>query len=346
MSSFPEASTSTTGAETTTTTSSNPEPQPGTSQDPIINTDDPKPGPSTTAADFDLEVFDSGSSCSLEDCWGIPDIQTTTKQQSIPPLIVGGGGGKSLIKTSKKLDLSVEDDDLDNSENEFDDLHVSTMSASPFNAEPMESACPSETEEAISDDEDEDEDKMDDDDGDQDHCQCPKSLIALPPLRLSEAVNSNTSSTSSGSGSSSTSTTVLKSSCWKCAGPSTSTASLTLCSLHASSEQSTENIDEIVQDHDNFGTDENEDDSSLDSTSPNWTGMSLLVKDTPPEELLAIPANKIGGFKRKSNEDQSVNPSGFIDHSITAKKKRETFISEEQEVCLTPIGKIRAVQKK
>ena len=157
MSSFPEASTSTTGAETTTTTSSNPEPQPGTSQDPIINTDDPKPGPSTTAADFDLEVFDSGSSCSLEDCWGIPDIQTTTKQQSIPPLIVGGGGGKSLIKTSKKLDLSVEDDDLDNSENEFDDLHVSTMSASPFNAEPMESACPSETEEAISDDEDDDD---------------------------------------------------------------------------------------------------------------------------------------------------------------------------------------------
>ena len=348
MSSFPESSTSTTGAETTTTTtSSNPEPQPGTSQDPIINTDDPKPGPSTTAADFDLEVFDSGSSCSLEDCWNCPDIQTTPKQ-SIPPLTIGGGGGgKSVKKTSKQLDLSVEDDDLDNSENEFDDLHVSTMSASPFNAEPMESACPSETEEAISDDEDEDEDKMDDDDGDQDHCQCPKSLIALPPLRLSEAVNSNnSSSTSSGSSSSTTSTSLLnKSSCWKCAGPSTSTASLTLCSLHAtSSDQSTENIDEIVQDHDNFGTDENEDDSSLDSTS-SCLGMSLLVKDTPAEELLAIPANKIGGFKRKSNEDQSVNPSGFIDHSITAKKKRETFISEEQEVCLTPIGK-KTVQLK
>ena len=88
---------------------------------------------------------------------------------------------------------------------------------------------------------------------DEDHCQCPKSLIALPPLRLSEAV-SNASSNSSSS--------LLKSSCWKCAGPSTSTASLTLCSLHANSE-STENIDEIVQDHDNFGTDENEDDSSL-----------------------------------------------------------------------------------
>ena len=34
--------------------------------------DDPKPGPSTSAAEFDLEVFDSCSSCSLEDCWG-PD---------------------------------------------------------------------------------------------------------------------------------------------------------------------------------------------------------------------------------------------------------------------------------
>jgi hypothetical protein len=35
------------------------------------NSDDPKPGPSTSAAEFDLEVFDSGSSCSLEDAWGL-----------------------------------------------------------------------------------------------------------------------------------------------------------------------------------------------------------------------------------------------------------------------------------
>ena len=49
-------------------------PQPGPSQvqPPPVEQDlfdEPKPGPSTTAADFDLEVFDSGSSCSLEDCW-------------------------------------------------------------------------------------------------------------------------------------------------------------------------------------------------------------------------------------------------------------------------------------
>ena len=74
-----------------------------------------------------------------------------------------------------------------------------------------------------------------------------------------------------------------------------------------------------------------------DST-PSCLGLSLLVKETPAEELYAIPSSKIGGFKRKSNEE-SANPSGgFIDHSLNAKKKRETFISEEQEVCLTPIG--------
>jgi len=32
-------------------------------------TEDPKPGPSNSAAEFDLEVFDSGSSCSNEECW-------------------------------------------------------------------------------------------------------------------------------------------------------------------------------------------------------------------------------------------------------------------------------------
>jgi len=35
----------------------------------LLADDDPKPGPSTTAAEFDLEVFDSGSSCSNEECW-------------------------------------------------------------------------------------------------------------------------------------------------------------------------------------------------------------------------------------------------------------------------------------
>ena len=75
-------------------------------------------------------------------------------------------------------------------------------------------------------------------------------------------------------------------------------------------------------------------------------GLSLLVAkgdQTPIEEILTIPAHKMGGFKRKSNEDHI----GQLDHMdqrsgmisdqsfLTAKKKRETFISEEQEVCLS-----------
>ena len=53
----------------------------------------------------------------------------------------------------------------------------------------------------------ENDEKMEDMEAEEeegDHCQCPKSLIALPPLRLSEAVNhSSTASTSH---------------CYKCAG--------------------------------------------------------------------------------------------------------------------------------
>ena len=109
-----------------------------------------------------MEVFDSGSSCSLEDCWGCPDI---------PQAKSSGSGNNSTTTTTKSkkskktlastITLAVADEA---SENEFDDLHVgSSMSASPYNPEPMESACPSETEEAISDDdeEEEEEDKMD-----------------------------------------------------------------------------------------------------------------------------------------------------------------------------------------
>lgn len=131
--------------------------KPGTSNNDQDSFDDPKPGPSTTAAEFDLEVFDSGSSCSLEDCWSCKD----------PPI-------------KKKLNSGASSEN----EAEFSNKIMDKMSE-------MESACPSETEEAISDDdEEEDDDKMNEED-DEDHCQCPKSLIALPPLRY-EVQNSLT----------------------------------------------------------------------------------------------------------------------------------------------------------
>lgn len=117
-----------------------------------------------------FQVFDSGSSCSLEDCWGC---------HSHPKILK-----KSNLK-KKHLSLTAE-----SSENE-EDTDLNTMP----NMNPLESACPSETEEAISDEDDdeddedvEDEEKMEADE--DDHCQCPKSLIALPPLRLSESLSS------------------------------------------------------------------------------------------------------------------------------------------------------------
>ena len=79
-------------------------------------------------------------------------------------------------------------------------------------------------------------------------------------------------------------------------GPSTSTASLTLCSAHAN--ESTENIDEIVQDHDTFGTDENEEDS-MDSLT-----MALMESRSAASNMASnssymssLSANKIGGNK-------------------------------------------------
>jgi len=58
--------------------------------------DDPKPGPSTTAADFDLEVFDSCSSCSLEtDCWGC----TNSSCESSPITGHGSHGLADIVTT-------------------------------------------------------------------------------------------------------------------------------------------------------------------------------------------------------------------------------------------------------
>ena len=329
---------------------------------------EPKPGPSTTAADFDLEVFDSGSSCSLEDWRDQPKAKNRAKR---------------LTQASVIASASTESTTGESSENEsYDELAV-VMSASPIQPEPMESACPSETEEAISD-EDEDDQKMMEED-EEDHCQCPKSLIALPPLRLSEAVDHPNSSGPTS-----------RRSCWKCAGPSTSSASLTLCADHA--DESTENIDEIVQDHDNFGTDENEEDSLdsspvilSDSTSTtsrtsttcnssltttqnsDWqlklmTGLKrkseslpsctnetrLLVPSNNPNGELSLAANQnctfgsqcfrsiAGGQSRKlvcygngpKPTDSKDNEDNLLSEHPEPKRKRETFTEiQEQEVC-------------
>ena len=62
--------------------------------------DDPKPGPSTTAAEFDLEVFDSGSSCSLEDCWRC--------DKDCPPTVAPVVQGKKRMSSKLSSRLSPE----------------------------------------------------------------------------------------------------------------------------------------------------------------------------------------------------------------------------------------------
>ncbi len=209
-------------------------------------------------------------------------------------------------------------------------------SNSPFNNSNDDhpvSACPSETEEAISD-EDEEKDTTFLEDPD-DHCQCPKSLIALPPLPVSEAVASTSSS----------SATTSKKSCWRCAGPSTSTASMALCNEHAA--DITENIDEIVNDHDNFGTDENDDDS-LDSSAMSAASVSISICHDDPIPLPSMPARiggPGGGLKRKSFEvdvtsyGSDLDEANVRDHEYTMKKLKrssgckESGNGEEYEIC-------------
>ena len=83
--------------------------------------DDPKPGPSTTAAEFDLEVFDSCSSCSLEDCWG-PDCHHSSCDSSpiagsenTSVLARSGGRNKSFHRKGNKRQLNISSSNPDGS---------------------------------------------------------------------------------------------------------------------------------------------------------------------------------------------------------------------------------------
>ena len=123
---------------------------------PLLNQiqDDPKPGPSTTAAEFDLEVFDSGSSCSLEDCWRCDKeiVPAVVPLQATASSSTASKGLRSKSRSKKHLSSSATSESSENeSYDELVGIGVLGSQGSPMNPhEPMESACPSETEEAIS----------------------------------------------------------------------------------------------------------------------------------------------------------------------------------------------------
>ena len=67
-----------------------------------------------------------------------------------------------------------------------------------------------------------------------------------------------------------------------------------MCTTHAN--ESTENIDEIVQDHDTFGTDENEEDSMDSLTMAMMESRSVATSTTSNSSYMSsLSANKIGG---------------------------------------------------
>ena len=72
-----------------------------------------------------------------------------------------------------------------------------------------------------------------------------------------------------------------------------------MCSAHAN--ESTENIDEIVQDHDTFGTDENEEDSMDSLTMALMESRSVATSTVSNSSYMSsLSANKIGGKIRCS----------------------------------------------
>ena len=130
-----------------------------------------------------------------------------------------------------------------------------------------------------------------------------------------------------------------------------------MCSAHAgSAESGTENIDEIVQDHDNFGTDENEEDS-LDSVLASGSDSHQMHHETMstgnPASIGMRSGLKSGpssGFKRKSGDEdltrhncQSGLDAKDLSTPLIPKRKREMFscmehMEHEQEVCLSTMN--------
>uniref|UniRef100_A0A0K2TGQ8 F-box domain-containing protein n=1 Tax=Lepeophtheirus salmonis TaxID=72036 RepID=A0A0K2TGQ8_LEPSM len=183
--------------------------------------EDPVPGPSNSAADFDLEVFDSGSSCSLEECcWRSENklleeeeermsssssssghahaLPSTQPHPPIPPLHSRPDSGSCLSETDEEDGEG--ETRQDEADHPRDEEPVSDSSPIHDSEEDPSQGIPNE----IQEEEEEDEDDV---------CECPSNKPRPNPC----------SSTSS---------------LW---------------------------TEEIVRDHDNFGTHENED--SLDAAS-------------------------------------------------------------------------------
>ncbi len=252
--------------------------------------DDPQPGPSTSAAEFDLEVFDSGSSCSLEDCWcGVvaAKLDEEEKKEKGPTrrlyFCTDKKKKKSTRSKKKKRAASsssssessslADDERLRHSCRMEDDGDEVIAGPSGVNSaggggssnlavveeDPPASACPSETE----------------DDGAE-----IAGVLVLPPVPCAAA----------------RAATIDR---WAAAATA------------AANSSSYENIDEIVQDHDNFGTDENEDSLDCSDLSGNENSNSLSLGaslSSAPSEGLELSLGPAGNTLDEEMEVYSLAP--------------------------------------
>lgn len=292
---------------------------------------DPQPGPSTSAAEFDLEVFDSGSSCSLEECWAVVGSAVNDRKKYHHSKSGGlASGPKSRVKnplisrraspTGPPLNTQVicqieeEEEGSDGSEihppafvppvfshssSIDDESGAPELAAGALTAAQVpESACPSET---------------DGEDDEDEGCLCAASCISLtaeaartgqsvqPPSHMEDrlqVVDRWECESGDERPHTSTSDRPLPAVPATPAGPSSAPAEIASTSQLAASP---ENIDAIVQDHDTFGTDENED--SLDSMS---TSMDDLMTQSTPDSSFAQPPKGVSDGTPTSSRTLSV----------------------------------------
>jgi len=85
--------------------------------------EDPKPGPSNSAADFDLEVFDSGSSCSNEECWELNHDHAGSKGKAVPLSATTSLSSQSKLLTSSQSIEKACDSECDSETEEMEVLN-------------------------------------------------------------------------------------------------------------------------------------------------------------------------------------------------------------------------------
>ena len=194
----------------------------------------------------------------------------------------------------------------------------------PFDPQPV-SICPSETEEAATDHEDDlddldepeevdeqdnAEEEEEEDDDEEEGCTCGETCWKCVP----------STSTSSQREPSNADATAMPTAA---AAPLPADAEFAPARVAKVGAATGENIDEIVQDHDNFGTDENED--SLDSLAMASGAISVSLYRPDSEDSIEDESSLFGAAAKRKNVDETDRTNDS--EPIVKKKKKSSLLS-------------------